>query len=108
MHNLKEEVAEALRRQLKEVSKKQESLEMLMEELQDKNDFIDELKSSVSFLESKMKSKKNGLMNSMLDEDKECLKRTINRLEMVNDRLNHNLEQARNKVNNLDQEHKIS
>jgi heme oxygenase len=70
VHNLKEEVAEALRRQLKEVSKKQESLEMLMEELQDKNDFIDELKSSVSFLESKMKSKKNGLMSSMLDEDK--------------------------------------
>lgn len=106
--SLKEEVAEAHKRQLKEVSKKQESLEMLMEELQDKNEYIDELKSTISHLESKMKSKKKGCLTSMLDEDKEHLKRTISRLEMVNDRLNHNLEQAKCKVSHLDEEHKKS
>lgn len=55
-----------------------------------------------------MKSKKNGFVASMLDEDKEYLKRTINRLEMVNDRLNHNLEQAKYKVTLVDDEYKKS
>lgn len=41
-----------------------------MEELMEKNEYIEELKSTISLIEGKIKTKQKGIMIEMLDEDK--------------------------------------
>lgn len=77
-----------------------------MEELMEKNEYIEELKSTISLIEGKIKTKQKGIMIEMLDEDKQYLKRTLTRLEMVNDRLNHNLVQAKAQIVALENQNK--
>ena len=55
-------------RQYKEVTKKQQSLIGLMEELGEKNEEIQELKSIIKSMEAKIQLKENGAQ-FFLDED---------------------------------------
>jgi hypothetical protein len=69
-----------LRRQEVESKKKKESLEMLAEEMAEKNDIIVELQATLRFYEER----EGKLDNNVLEEDGLALKRELEKMEKLN------------------------
>lgn len=88
------ELAEAQRRQEREMVKKRESLESLAEELGEKNEVIAELKSIVKGLKARLNAQ-NSASGPVLEEDSDSLRRSLLHMEGVNDRLNYDLAKSR-------------
>lgn len=86
---LERELEESVRRQEREIAKKRESLQGLAEELGEKNEMIEELKETIKSLEVKLGTRDNQMLQRLLEEDGESLRRVIYQLENVNDKLNH-------------------
>ena len=70
------------------MAKKRESLQGLADELLEKNELLDDLKDNIKSLELQLKSIDNAMVNRMLEEDSESMRRVLAKLENVNDKLN--------------------
>lgn len=71
-----------------ESKKKKESLEMLAEEMAEKNEIITELQATLRFYEERQ----GRLDNNVLEEDGLALKRELEQMEKLNEKLGVELE----------------
>jgi hypothetical protein len=63
--------------------------------LSEKNEIIEDLRTNIKWLENKLGAKENGILQCMLEEDSEALRKVVFRLENINDKLNIDLDKTK-------------
>jgi SMC interacting uncharacterized protein involved in chromosome segregation len=102
--SLREVVDENVRRQEIESKKKKESLEMLAEEMAEKNEVIGELQATLRFYEAKQ----GRADNNVLEEDSFANRKELDRLEKANEKINIEFEKKSEQLARAEEELKAA
>ena len=88
------------------MEKKRESLQGLADELVEKNELIEDMRDNIKSLQLQLKAKDNVMVNRMLEEDTESMRRIVAKLQNVNDKLNLDVSKLREEKTLLENKNK--